>query len=71
MSLRWGCRLRRRAVAGSSGQIVKERLVGRMQSRSQKHLAPPWKQPDLGFMVDDNGTQAVGRGAEREGALGV
>lgn len=65
------CRLRRRAVAGDPGQIVKHHLVGRTQPPGQEHTAQPGERPDLCFMADDNGAQAVGRGAERERALGV
>ena len=52
------------AVAGGSGQIIEHRLVGRVQPRRQEHPAQPREQPDLGFMADDDGAQAVGRGAE-------
>ena len=65
------CRLRRRAVAGGLGQIVEHRLVGRTEPPGQEHAAQPREQPDLGFMADNDGAQAVGRGAERERALGV
>jgi hypothetical protein len=58
-------------VAGGSGQIVEHRLVGRTQPPRQEHPAQSREQPDLGFMADDDGTQAVGRGADRERALGV
>ena len=58
-------------VAGGSSQIVEHRLVDRMQPRREECASQPWEQSDLGFVADDDGARAVGRGAEREGALGV
>ena len=58
-------------MAGGSIQVVEHRLVHRMQPRREECAAQPWEQSDLGFVADDDGTRAVGGGAEREGALGV
>ena len=54
-----------------SGQILEHRLVGRLKAWSKGTPAEPAAVTHLGFMADDDGAQAVGRGAEREGALGV
>ena len=62
---------RDRARRDGSGQIGQPRPGGRAQQRAQDDPAQPRERPGLGFVAEDDGAQAAGRGAERERVLGV